>query len=110
MSMADRIVVLNRGNIEHCAPPVEIYDRPRTLFVNQFVGTTNLLPVKVVDLDASGATVRFGDVDIPCAGPSIMAPGLAPGADAIWSIRPLRHRGRSIVTPRRSRPTTPISR
>ena len=116
MSMADRIVVLNRGNIEHCAPPVEIYDRPRTLFVNQFVGTTNLLPVRVVAQDANGTTVRFGDVDIPCAGASIMAPALTVGADAILSIRPERVRvtseagaGRIPATVRAVLPIGPIT-
>ena len=116
MSMADRIVVLNRGNIEHCAPPVEIYDRPATLFVNQFVGTTNLLPVKIVALDAGGATVRFGDVDIACSGASVMAPGLAAGSEAIWSIRPERIRvtseggaGRILATVRVVLPMGPIT-
>lgn len=44
LSMADRIAVMNRGAIEQVASPTEIYDRPGTLFVNQFVGTTNLIP------------------------------------------------------------------
>ena len=44
LSMADRIAVMNRGAIEQVATPTEIYDRPGTLFVNQFVGTTNLIP------------------------------------------------------------------
>ena len=43
LSMADRIAVMNRGRIEQVASPTEIYDQPATLFVNQFVGTTNLL-------------------------------------------------------------------
>ena len=44
LSMADRIAVMNQGRIEQVAAPTEIYDRPATLFVNQFVGTTNLVP------------------------------------------------------------------
>ena len=43
LSMADRIAVMSRGNIEQVSTPTEIYDNPRTLFVNQFVGTTNLM-------------------------------------------------------------------
>jgi len=92
MSMADRIAVLNRGNVEQCAPPTDIYDRPTTLFVNQFVGTTNLLPVRLTALEQGRATVRFGDVDVVCGGASAMASKLEPGADAIWSIRPERLR------------------
>ena len=43
LSMADRIAVMARGSIEQVSSPTEIYDRPRTLFVNQFVGTANLV-------------------------------------------------------------------
>src|SRR4051794_23426145 len=57
MSMADRIAVMNRGCIEQVAPPTEIYDRPATLFVNQFVGTTNLVPGKLAKNDADGCEI-----------------------------------------------------
>jgi len=116
MSMADRIAVLNRGNVEQCAPPTDIYDRPATLFVNQFVGTTNLLPVRIGALDAGRATLRFGDVDIACDSVSGGATTLAPGADAIWSIRPEQLRvatssgpGRIPVTVRVVLPMGPIT-
>ncbi len=92
MSMADRIAVLNRGNVEQCAPPTDIYDRPTTLFVNQFVGTTNLLPVRLTALDQGRAVVRFGDVDVACSGAGAVTSKLMPGTDAIWSIRPERLR------------------
>ena len=42
LSMADRIAVMSRGNIEQVSTPTEIYDKPMTLFVNKFVGTTNV--------------------------------------------------------------------
>ena len=116
MSMADRIAVLNRGNVEQCAPPTDIYDRPTTLFVNQFVGTTNLLPVRISAMDAGHATVRFGEVDIGCEGVSALAAKLAPGSDAVWSIRPERLRiaanggpGRIPVTVRVVLPMGPIT-
>ena len=43
LSMADRVAVLNRGRLEQFAAPTEIYDNPRSLFVNTFVGTSNVL-------------------------------------------------------------------
>ena len=45
MTMADRIVVLNQGRIEQVGTPLELYDRPVTLFVASFIGspTINLL-------------------------------------------------------------------
>jgi putative spermidine/putrescine transport system ATP-binding protein len=43
LSMADRVAVLNHGRLEQFAAPTEIYDNPRSLFVNTFVGTSNIL-------------------------------------------------------------------
>jgi len=47
MSMADRVILLNRGRIEQDARPDELYARPRTVFVAGFVGTPpmNILPL-----------------------------------------------------------------
>ncbi|MFI1221278.1 MULTISPECIES: ABC transporter ATP-binding protein [unclassified Streptomyces] len=44
LSMADRVAVLNAGRLEQCAPPAELYERPATAFVAEFVGTMNRLP------------------------------------------------------------------
>ena len=42
MSVADRIAVMNKGRVEQFDTPATIYDRPQTLFVNDFIGTTNV--------------------------------------------------------------------
>ncbi len=49
MTLADRIVLLNAGQIEQVGTPEEIYERPRTLFVAGFIGTPamNFLPMSV---------------------------------------------------------------
>jgi multiple sugar transport system ATP-binding protein len=69
MTLADRIVVLNGGNIEQIGTPMDIYCRPASLFVASFVGTPriNLLPVEVSEAGgraiarlADGATVGTG--------------------------------------------------
>jgi multiple sugar transport system ATP-binding protein len=39
MTMADKIVVMNNGNIEQSGPPLELYDRPANLFVAGFIGS-----------------------------------------------------------------------
>ncbi|WP_020578851.1 ABC transporter ATP-binding protein [Actinopolymorpha alba] len=44
MELADRIAVLDRGRIEQLAPPREVYRRPRSRYVAEFVGLANLLP------------------------------------------------------------------
>ena len=48
MSMADRVVLLNRGKIEQNAAPVELYEQPANTFVARFIGTPpmNLLPLE----------------------------------------------------------------
>src|SRR5215471_16016348 len=84
--MADRIAVLNHGAVEQFANPVEIYDRPATLFVNQFVGTANLLPGTVESVDGSECRVGFtGGESIVCR-----ANGFRVGARVVLSIRPER--------------------
>ena len=41
MSMADRIAVMNEGQVQQVAPPVELYQRPANMFVSDFIGTSN---------------------------------------------------------------------
>ena len=44
LELADRVVVMNKGQIEQIGTPEDIYNAPATPFVSQFVGETNLLP------------------------------------------------------------------
>jgi putative spermidine/putrescine transport system ATP-binding protein len=48
LSMADRVAVFNEGRIVQTGTPQEIYERPRTRFVADFVGSANVLPPDVV--------------------------------------------------------------
>ena len=41
MTMSDRIAVFNHGTLEQVAPPLEVYQRPRTRFVGEFIGDSN---------------------------------------------------------------------
>jgi spermidine/putrescine transport system ATP-binding protein len=49
MAMSDRIAVMNMGRIEQVGTPKEVYERPQTKFVAQFVGESNLLVGKCLD-------------------------------------------------------------
>jgi putative spermidine/putrescine transport system ATP-binding protein len=51
MAIADRIAVMSQGKIEQLGAPVEIYDEPASLFVNSFIGSSNLLDAKVEAFD-----------------------------------------------------------
>jgi spermidine/putrescine transport system ATP-binding protein len=53
MTMSDRIAVLNGGRVEQVGNGAEIYRRPRTRFVAEFIGDANLVPV---GLDDAGRT------------------------------------------------------
>jgi multiple sugar transport system ATP-binding protein len=61
MTMAHRIVVLNKGRIEQFGTPMELYHHPATRFVATFIGqpNMNLLPATVVGTGAEGLTVEF---------------------------------------------------
>ena len=85
MSMADRIAVMEAGRVQQFATPTEIYDRPANLFVNQFVGTTNLLPGTVVRTDGSDSEIRLD------SGTTLRIPaafGFKPMTRVVVSVRP----------------------
>ena len=44
LSLSDRVAVMKDGRVLQVGVPKEIYERPRTRFVADFVGTNNLLP------------------------------------------------------------------
>jgi len=48
LSMADRVAVFNDGRIQQVGSPEDIYDRPQTPFVADFVGASNVLPAEMV--------------------------------------------------------------
>jgi putative spermidine/putrescine transport system ATP-binding protein len=48
LSMADRVAIFNHGKIVQVGVPHEIYERPRTRFVADFVGSSNVLPPKFI--------------------------------------------------------------
>jgi sn-glycerol 3-phosphate transport system ATP-binding protein len=39
MTLADRMIVMNQGNVEHIGTPLEVYTKPKTLFTAQFIGS-----------------------------------------------------------------------
>jgi ABC-type Fe3+/spermidine/putrescine transport system ATPase subunit len=57
LALSDRIVVFDQGNVEQVGTPDEIYRRPATPFAARFVGDANVLPVQVVELSGTRATV-----------------------------------------------------
>ncbi|ABC93288.1 sn-glycerol-3-phosphate ABC transporter, ATP-binding protein (plasmid) [Rhizobium etli CFN 42] len=61
MTLADRLVVMNGGLVEQVGTPVEVYDRPASLFVAGFIGSPpmNLVPIEVFHATESGGTLAL---------------------------------------------------
>ncbi len=78
--MADRIVVMNHGAIEQVGTPQEIYRKPATAFVADFVGSMNFLSGTL----QAPERVKVGLLSLACP----PQPGLAPGSSVRLCIRP----------------------
>ena len=63
MTLADRIVVMNKGTIEQVGTPWEIYARPASTYVAGFIGSPSLNMIKGM-LDSDNATITFSDGQI----------------------------------------------
>ena len=57
LTMSDRIAIINEGRIEQLDNPVEIYEHPKTKFVANFIGETNLLDAVVLDMNGDTASI-----------------------------------------------------
>ncbi|BDG05467.1 ABC transporter ATP-binding protein [Anaeromyxobacter oryzae] len=90
MTLADRIVVLQAGRVEQVGSPLELYGRPRNLFVAGFIGSPrmNLLEAAVEAARPGALAVVLPGgtkVTVPVA-PT--APALAPGTKVTLGVRP----------------------
>jgi iron(III) transport system ATP-binding protein len=81
LTMADTIVVMNVGAIEQIGTPLDIYRRPASRFVADFIGTMNFLHAQAVDT----ARVRVGSIELFCADG---IPALSPGSPVTLCVRP----------------------
>jgi putative spermidine/putrescine transport system ATP-binding protein len=81
LSLADRLAVMRGGRIEQLGRPEEVYGRPRTGFVADFIGVSNLVPCRVV-------SAKDGLVD--WAGQRLRAvlAGVTDGAAVTLAVRP----------------------
>ena len=88
MTMADRIVLINRGRIEQIAPPQEIFDRPATQFAASFIGepVMNTLPARI-EQEAGAPFLTLGTARVP-VDRAWLARGAALPQEVILGIRP----------------------
>ena len=85
LTMSDRIAVMRAGRVEQLGTPEELYERPQTRFVADFIGTSNLLSGAIESIDGETAVVRLasGDQCLAAAGPDA-----AIGRPVEISVRP----------------------
>jgi iron(III) transport system ATP-binding protein len=81
LSMADRIVVMNHGVIEQIGTPMDIYERPATPFVADFVGKINVLRATAL----GGQRFRAGQLELEC---EACDGHFAPGQEVSLYLRP----------------------
>jgi len=82
LAISDRIAVMRAGEIEQIGAPAEIYGRPATPFVAQFMGTTNLLRGRVTAVADGRSTVAVDGIEFT------LASSLAPGTEVSFALRP----------------------
>jgi ABC-type Fe3+/spermidine/putrescine transport system ATPase subunit len=84
LSLSDRVAVMRDGHVLQVGPPKDLYERPRTRFVADFVGTNNLVPGEV-----QGAGGRDGDLVVSTAlGPLRAVASGAVSGRCVLAVRP----------------------
>jgi spermidine/putrescine transport system ATP-binding protein len=87
LAMSDRIAVMNGGRVEQTGSPREIYERPSTAFVADFIGSLNALDLRIDELVGENAVMRIGENE------RIVVPvgtGHRPGETLRVAVRPER--------------------
>jgi spermidine/putrescine transport system ATP-binding protein len=80
LSMSDRVAIMNRGVIEQCGTPEDVYERPTSVFAAGFIGTSNLMS----GTWSRGAVAVSPDLSIPAPDHH----GSAEGAAVSVAVRP----------------------
>ncbi|MFF9395175.1 ABC transporter ATP-binding protein [Streptomyces griseoluteus] len=87
MTMADTVAVMNAGRVEQLGSPTELYENPRTTFVANFLGTSNLIEAEVDSRSGGDMVLRAGDGKLLMPEARCSAPAPA-GGKLLVGIRP----------------------
>jgi putative spermidine/putrescine transport system ATP-binding protein len=88
MTMSDRIVVMHEGQARQAGAPREVYERPVSRFVAEFLGDANIFRAQVVSSNGSGCDVGFAAGGRLCG----IRCDAAPGGSVVLAVRPERVR------------------
>ncbi len=86
LAMSDWVAVMNAGRVVQWGAPWEVYYRPRTPFMADFVGSVNLVRASVLSASDGQVRVQLADHDLTL--PLTDSPTPAAGAEVLLSIRP----------------------
>jgi spermidine/putrescine transport system ATP-binding protein len=67
LTMSDRLAVMNAGEVEQLGPPRQVYEEPKTTFVADFLGISNLLSGVAEGSDGGHCRVRIADLELRAA-------------------------------------------
>jgi len=108
MTMADRVVVMNEGRIEQVAEPIELYEKPKNLFVAKFIGAPAM---NVFKARIEGNSLNVGNTLLPIAGKDVRRLGSS-SDEVLLGVRPEHMRASDVqgtlsVTPTALEPLGP---
>ncbi|MGW7054566.1 ABC transporter ATP-binding protein [Streptomyces sp. NPDC054887] len=87
MTMADQVAVMNGGRVEQLGAPADLYENPRTTFVANFLGTSNLIEAEVVETSGDDTVVTCGGSKLRLSGERCVSrPGT--GGKLLVGVRP----------------------
>lgn len=87
MTMADTVAVMNAGRVEQLGTPAELYENPRTTFVANFLGTSNLIEAEVDSRSGGEIVLRAGGGKLVLPEARTSAPAAA-GGKVLIGVRP----------------------
>jgi iron(III) transport system ATP-binding protein len=86
LSMADRVAIMRAGRVEQIGSPEDLYRRPGSRFVAEFLGETNILSATITKVSDQGVAVQTDAGPLVARSP--LPAGAGPGAQVLVSIRP----------------------
>ncbi len=88
MTLADRIVVLDRGRIQQVGHPMDIYNRPGNLFVATFIGSPKMNIINVAAGETANGLLSLSHPDLPPLVLAVDGPPVALGSSLKLGVRP----------------------
>ncbi|GGU34686.1 ABC transporter ATP-binding protein [Streptomyces violascens] len=87
MTMADTVAVMNGGRVEQLGAPADLYENPKTTFVANFLGTSNLIEAEVAEKNGDDLVVTAGGAKLRLPGGRCSAPASS-GGKLLVGVRP----------------------